>query len=313
MSVAGRTCPLHYRYPPWALAHPADIETETLYVIGGLYGNRPALETILALSELERGSVCQVFNGDFNWFNVDSAGFSTINKVVLAHRAVRGNIETELASENCDAGCGCAYPQWVDDATVERSNQIMRRLRETALGFPLLRKKLGALPMHLVAKVGGLRIGIVHGDAESLAGWRFSQEALADPTQYPQLVKFFYQAQVRIFACTHTCLPVVLEIELPEGPGMIINNGTAGMPNFRKTRYGVITRISTQPSRRVESLYGARIEGIYVDALPVDYDYLAWQRDFVTNWPPGSPAYESYFQRIIQGPDFEPWQVMRSP
>lgn len=312
MAAPGRTCPLHYRYPPWALARPAEIKTDILYVIGGVYGNRPALETILGLSELERGSVTLVFNGDFNWFNVDPTGFAAINQAVLAHPCLRGNVETELAAEKSDAGCGCAYPQWVDDATVERSNQIFQRLRETASGFPHFRKKLGALPMHMTAEVGGLRIGIVHGDAESLAGWRFSQEALADPGQYVYLSKFFQQAQVRIFACTHTCLPVLLEIGLAEGLGMIVNNGAAGMPNFRNTHYGVITRISTHPSRRIESLYGTRIDGVYVDALPVDYDYAAWQQEFLANWPPGSAAYESYYQRIVQGPEFGSWQVMRS-
>ena len=35
--------------------------------------------------------------------------------------------------------------------------------------------------MHLVAQVGALRIGIVHGDAAALAGWRFAQDELDNP------------------------------------------------------------------------------------------------------------------------------------
>jgi hypothetical protein len=33
--------------------------------------------------------------------------------------------------------------------------------------------------MHRVAEVGGARIGIVHGDAESLSGWSYSAQALS--------------------------------------------------------------------------------------------------------------------------------------
>ncbi len=63
----GRSCPLHYRYTPEALAREPDLRAATLYVIGGLYGNWPALEAITALAEQERDPVTLVFNGDFNW------------------------------------------------------------------------------------------------------------------------------------------------------------------------------------------------------------------------------------------------------
>jgi hypothetical protein len=39
----GRSCPLAYRYQPEALAQPAQLEADTLYVVGGLYGNPAAL------------------------------------------------------------------------------------------------------------------------------------------------------------------------------------------------------------------------------------------------------------------------------
>ena len=66
-----------------------------------------------------------VFNGDFNWFDVDPDGFARLNARVLAHAALRGNVETELATDDERAGCGCAYPQWVGDAEVARSNEIV--------------------------------------------------------------------------------------------------------------------------------------------------------------------------------------------
>lgn len=208
MSEPGRHCPLDYRYTPEAFAGPAHLRAETIYVIGGLYGNKPALDTILALCGKENGTVTLVFNGDFNWFNIDDEGFKEINRIVLAHLATRGNVETELVGDRSNIGCGCGYPEWVEEEEVTRSNAILARLRETARRFPGIQERLAALPMHLVAEVGGIRIGILHGDAETLNGWRFSQEALDDPNQSAWVQKCFRHAAVRIFASTHTCLPI---------------------------------------------------------------------------------------------------------
>ncbi len=38
-------------------------------------------------------------------------------------------MQLEIAKPNSDAGCGCAYPPWVDDPFVERSNNIARQLQ----------------------------------------------------------------------------------------------------------------------------------------------------------------------------------------
>jgi hypothetical protein len=50
----------------------------------------------------------------------------------------------------------------------------MTRLRATAARFP----ELVELPRYLTASVGGRRVGILHGDPESLAGWRLALEAM---------------------------------------------------------------------------------------------------------------------------------------
>ena len=55
--AAGRTCPLHYRYGAEAIAHAPVITAETLYVVGGLYGNLPALTAIEAMAGAEPGPV----------------------------------------------------------------------------------------------------------------------------------------------------------------------------------------------------------------------------------------------------------------
>jgi len=297
------SCPLDYRYDPRVLARPAEIIAETLYVAGGLYGNRFALDTILELCEKEQSPVTLVFNGDFNWFNTDPDGFVAINHLVSQHRAIRGNVETELARDGESADCGCDYPEWVESAVVERSNQIFARLKTVARRLPDVQQRLRALPMNLVADIGGVRIGIVHGDAVSLAGWSFSQEALCENNS--AILDWFAAANVTLFACTHTCLPVLQGI----GTGMIANNGAAGMPNFRDSRFGLLTRISI--FRGEGSVLNARLGRLYVDLLPIRYDHERWLEEFLRNWPPGSPAHESYFDRIVRGPNYTIAQALR--
>ena len=69
----GRTCPTAYRYSPRVFDRAPEIEADTLYVAGGLYGNVEALAAIAALAAREPGPVTLVFNGDFHWFDVDDA------------------------------------------------------------------------------------------------------------------------------------------------------------------------------------------------------------------------------------------------
>ena len=133
-SGPGRACPVDYRYGAHALAGASATEADTLYIAGGLYGNTSALEALLELVAREADAKL-VFNGDFNWFNVDAGDYRQVNETVLAHTATRGNVESELAHPAQGAGCGCGYPDWVGDAEVERSNRIMEKLRSTAAGW----------------------------------------------------------------------------------------------------------------------------------------------------------------------------------
>ncbi len=304
MSVQpGRSCPLHYRYAPRDFARPADFHADTLYVIGGLYGNVPALEAVLALAAAEPAPVTLAFNGDFNWFNIDDAGFRAINSEVLRHHALRGNVETEIADDHSDAGCGCGYPDNVDDAEVARSNAIAQSLRETARRHADLRARLAALPMNLVADVGGVRVAIVHGDLASLAGWSLSQERLAYEGEKNIVLKQLLTSQCVIVASSHTCLPVALTLNTASAPCAIFNNGAAGMPNFAGTQFGLITRIATTPALKT-ALYGTRIGDIHLEAIAVDYDHARWQHEFLANWLPGSAGHISYYQRIVGGPAY---------
>jgi len=298
----GRACPVHYRYDPASLARAPEIVADTLYVVGGLYGNIPALDAIERLAASEHGRARVVFNGDFNWFDVAPEDFLAVNERVLRHAALRGNVETEAGTDDDAAGCGCAYPESVGDADVERSNEILRRLRATARRFPALRVAIAALPMTAVAGVGGIRVAIVHGDAESLAGWGFAHDRLEDPTHGPRLAWWMREAQADVFACSHTCLPALRLLRFDGGRATVINNGAAGMPNFAGTRFGVATRISVHPAPPEAVLYGDRAGAVHVDAVRVDYDHEAWVRRFLDAWPEGSAAHRSYFERIVEGP-----------
>ncbi len=313
-AAPGRSCPLHYRYAPKVFAsaappHLADLEV--LYVVGGLYGNEAALARVLALFERERGRKRLVLNGDFHWFDAEPGAFARVQRQVLAFDAMRGNVETELADDSAaaDAGCGCAYPAWVGDEVVARSNRILARLRTATT--PAQRAELAALPMWLRADVGSLRLGLVHGDAESLAGWGFAQEHLLDAAHREQVQGWFDAAQVDAFASTHTCLPVFQQ--LPGGPGgrWVFNNGAAGMPNFSADRSGLITRVALAPFAGAERRCGVVQRGVHVDALAVDFDDAAFGAWFSRLWPAGSDASASYLQRIEQGPDYLPGQMLR--
>ena len=304
MSSPGRVCPLHYRYEPAVLSREPELCADTLVIAGGLYGNLPALDTLERLLEPD---AAMVFNGDFNWFNTEPAGFLAFNIQVLQHTALRGNVETELAAvETGVAGCGCAYPDDVDDDEVERSNTIMMQLRRVASRFPKLTGRLGALPMYLVARVGDLRIGIVHGDAHSLAGWEFAHNQLHASNQSELVYDLFDLADVDVFTSSHTCLPALRKLERGGKQFAVINNGAAGMPNFAGTHFGVATRISVRPCPPTIRLYGTRVGNVFVDAIKLHYDHIVFVDQFLSRWPAGSPAHVSYYSRIINGPAFSP-------
>jgi predicted phosphodiesterase len=307
----GRRCPPEYGYSPRIFARAADFRVDVLYVVGGLYGNLPALHEVQRMAALERPSATLLFNGDFHWFDCDADAFTAIDTAVSPHIALRGNVETEATSDDDANGCGCAYPESVPDADVDRSNRIMRRLR-TALRAaerrsPGMTSRMAALPMHGVIEIGDARIAVVHGDAWSLAGWRFAADALHSPDSEPLIRHAFELAAVDVFACTHTCLPALKLLDTSAGDCVIVNNGAAGMPNFRGRQSGLITRIATQPVPQDLAgcrAYGVDAAGVFIDALEVRFDTDAWDAEFRRLWPEGSAAAVSYGRRIVDGPDY---------
>lgn len=301
---AGRSCPLHYRYDPHQFDTPpaADwADLEVLYVVGGLYGNEPALEQVIRLYQAESGRKRMVFNGDFHWFDAEPAWFARIQTQVLAFGATRGNVETELAIGQPDSsnGCGCSYPDWVDDGTVNRSNNILNQLHTCT--SDLERQQLAALPMWLRANVGAVKVGVVHGDAASLSGWGFARELLHDVAHRQQVQAWFDAANLDVFACSHTCTPVFAPFVAQERTRWVLNNGAAGMPNLQSDASGLFTRIATRPFDGPQRRCGVAIDGVHLEAIAIETDQQRWRAQFQQRWPHGSDAQVSYFDRITQG------------
>jgi hypothetical protein len=307
----GRSCPLDYRYRPHEIARaawrPELTGLDTLYVAGGLYGNLEALQVLLEAFAAEPGArKALVFNGDFHWFDAEPGWFAEVQQAVDRHTATRGNVETELARPSLgEAGCGCAYPDWVGEATVAHSNRIIQQLH--AAVPEALRAPLGALPPFLRAEVGGVAVGIVHGDFESLAGWGLSQEALLEPQARQAALRACKAAEVRFFASSHSCLPVLQALG---GGRWVLNNGAAGMPNLAGERRGLFTRIARSPAR--EAVAEAREGGLHLALCPLAYDTAAWQRRFEARWPEGSDAERSYGRRIREGTDYALAELLRA-
>ncbi len=289
---AGRDCPLDYRLAWDAFSGEPAFECDTLYVVGGLYGNRQALAALQRRLAAEPQARV-VFNGDAHWFDRDPEIFQQIEQGLVAHLPLRGNVETELGrADDSGAGCGCAYPMTVEEAVVERSNAIQQTLNRTVQGLPGMAERLAARPSTALVSVGGQRVAISHGDEQSLAGWSCSRESLSEPARQQQLDAWFTANRVHVLATSHTCSAVALNLE----NGALINNGAAGLPNFAGGRYGLLSRIATTP--HPAALYRCQRDGLFIEALPLNYEHDAFLADFDRQWPDDSPAALSYRSRI---------------
>lgn len=315
----GRTCPPHFRYDAGELRPAVTVEADTVYVAGGLYGNLGALDALEALAQADRASgqrVAAVLNGDFHWFDADPAWFAEVNRRCLAHTPAAGNVELELAAPSASVGCACGYPEHISEATVSRSNEIMEWLQSESSSHG--RTALRNLPKTIAARIGSHRILILHGDTHSVAGWRFAVENLppsdspirrrlnvkAAPTALEELSSAFRTTNTQIIACTHTCLPAYCQLVVDGNECALLNNGAAGMPNFKNSCYGLATRISVEPRAPASALFGFSVGDLRCDAVALTYDHQAWLGRFLSVWPKGSSGYIGYSDRLCQGPEF---------
>lgn len=301
---AGRDCPLDYRLAPEAFSGEPLFDCQVLYVVGGLYGNRQALAALQRRLAVEPNARV-VFNGDAHWFDRDPQIFQHIEEGLSAHLALRGNVETELGrADDSGAGCGCAYPMNVDDQVVERSNAIQQMLNSTVQSLPGMAEHLAARPSTALVSVGGQRVAISHGDEQSLAGWNCSREALSEPARQQQLDAWLHTQNIRVLATSHSCAAVALNLK----HGALVNNGAAGLPNFAGGRYGLLSRIATTP--HPAALYRCQRDGLFIEALPLNYDHAAFLADFDRQWPAHSPAAQSYRSRILGTVADQPSQAL---
>ncbi len=122
-------------------------------------------------------------------------------------------------------------------------------------------------------------------------------------------------AQVDAFACTHTCLPVFQAVPAPPGrsPRWILNNGAAGMPNFRGDAAGLLTRIAVEPFAGPATAFRCG-DRTWRDRRGDRHRHrrprLACSA-FLRQWPAGSDAHVSYFDRIARGPAYDPADAVR--
>ncbi len=306
-SPEGRSCPLHYRYQPERLlASPESWDEDVVYIAGGLYGNVPALDTLEAMVAADRAAGLRVrllFNGDFNWFNADGPLFEDINRRVLNYDAMLGNVEYELANPSDGAGCGCAYPEFVDDQVVARSNRIMDRLQAVADRYPSIRQSLAGLPRWRSLIFGGLNILVLHGDPESLAGWGLAHERLQAGSD-EQLVDWFRRTGADVMVATHTCLPAMWSAMVDGRLRCMLNNGAAGMGNVQADSRGLVARLThgAGAEKPVSAAFASRaVASVGVSLVPLAFDIDAWLAQFDRIWPVGSAAALSYRDRIRNG------------
>lgn len=303
----GRRCPLHYRYQPERLLATAETwDADVVYVAGGLYGNVQALDTLEAMAASDRAAGLRVrllFNGDFNWFNAEDWLFEEINRRVLGYGAILGNVEYELANPSDGAGCGCAYPDFVDDQVVARSNRIMDRLQSVAGRHPTIQQSLGELPRWRSLILGGLKVLVLHGDPESLAGWGLAHEQLVAGSD-DQLVDWFRRTGADVMVSTHTCLPAMWSATVDGRSRCMVNNGSTGMGNVQSDSRGLVARLAHDAGRTASvsaAIASQTVASVEVSLVPVAFDTAAWLARFDQIWPVGSDAAVSYRDRIENG------------
>lgn len=91
---------------------------------------------------------------------------------------------------------------------------------------------------------------------------------------------------------------------------IMLNNGSAGMPNFRGRAAGLLTRVALRPFEGPERVHGLVREAVHLDAIEVRYDAPRWAAHFLRQWPEHSDAHDSYWERIVDGPAYETRQAL---
>lgn len=288
---SGRICPIDYKIDSKLFKNINNINYETIYIAGGIYGNYFALKSLVEMAKKDNAFI--ILNGDYHWFDYDYYSFLCIEDIIKDYMVLNGNVEKELL-RNESTGCGCAYPNYVDDDVVKRSNHIHSCLKHNIQDNKII-AKISSRKEVCTIRLKDYLIGISHGDEKSVAGWSCSNISLRNNERQKEIINFMDSLQLNVFATSHTCEPIMMYDE----NHIVINNGAAGMPNFNKSGEGVVTRISFSES--IDRIYGSKVGELYIDAVAIKYDNEAFIKWFETHWKKGTPAHISYFDRILNG------------
>ena len=305
----GRSCPTAYRY---AAAHASTARRMSrpgrCYVVGGLYGNVEALDEVArawprASRRRRRSSSTATSTGstsaadDFR--RVQRRGAARTPRCAATSRR-RSPARTRAPA------AAAPIPLDVSDA---RRRALQRgysaRLRETARALPRRRAaRSPALPMHARGargrgtrrdrarrRVVARRLGVRAGRPRRPGHRRWLDDAFATSRrgrlrQQPHLPAGAARVRLR-----------------PRPRRRSPTTARRACRTSRGERFGADHAHLGAPAPAI-ALYGARVAGVFVDALAVRYDTPAWQRRFLASWPAGSAAHDSYFRRIAHGPGF---------
>lgn len=291
--IAGRTCPIDYNLKDEDFVE-VKLDDLPILVVGGLYGNRFALDE---LKDIQKSlSAKMILNGDIHWFDKNYEDFLYVEEKISNDLKIVGNVECELRrNDDIGAGCGCAYPSFASDASVERSNQIHKELKTMVVANDDLKSFLKDRRKALIIENFGLRFLILHGDEKSVAGWNNDKSRLVDTDRQKELKDFCQKKNIDAILCTHTCSQVILEWE----DHVLVNNGASGMNSVKGAGNGLYTKVSKEKS--AHAIYSKEIDGVYIELMPLNYDIAPMLEWFDQIWPKDSPAEISYRDRIVNG------------
>lgn len=97
------------------------------------------------------------------------------------------------------------------------------------------------------------------------------------------------------------------------GSRLVLNNGSAGMPNLSNDTAGLLTRISVHPPIGAVAQavrFGMEYAGLHIHAVGIEYPQASWLELFDEHWPTGSDAALSYRDRIAHSLALSPAEMV---
>jgi uncharacterized radical SAM superfamily Fe-S cluster-containing enzyme len=139
-----------------------------LLIFGGAYSNLEATAAVLAeAARLGIPPERVICTGDVVAYGADAVATATLVRDFGCH-VVMGNCEESLASGTAD--CGCGFPE---DSACQRLSSAWFNYADRTVGAEL-RSWMAGLPRRIDVEIGGARLAVVHGGAESINRFIFA-------------------------------------------------------------------------------------------------------------------------------------------